>query len=629
MTAREEQAPPKPVSEALLATLPPEIRASLEKVPDKLYENLIQAREKIEGVVNEFQRVQREQQEQIANAQREEFRERIDRMVIEGKQLGQQAYEVIKEAVSELASRKAEQEAITREAQNTARGVRDQIAMVEREIRALIDDVSRSAAVSREERQIVGGVSGPPQDEDRRLIQQRTERVLVRLQEEVSRLALPERVAETLHPEIRNEWNRTRQIAEMNLATLRESIVVADHARGPKAGESSPELSAARRAEIKEALERSLLVSEQACERTQRSIAREEARQIEEHSRSRQAIAELVTFARGSHATIQRAAEVIAQQITETDLPPSRPSDVNRKPRDSAGRGSGGFGGSAPDVGAGSRPDQGGGSPAVPPLTRGATVQATSAPAAPTQAVPVHTAAPVQATKHADVASSTLMNHSQPLRISEGERRVNSASNVLSGSLDVPVMRDTRLTPELVEKRGANRNVGALRGVVSELSTPPHLDVPVIKEPLLSEIDAPEEEMSRGGKRSKRSARELARAAEERQIIIQQLMAGVLEKSKREKLLRLLIELGISEVEYRDLVAKLGEMEARHAAEEAKEEASKQAIKIPVEPPRNTDTKPTEVPAMKVGAPKINPTTVVPVTAETRAEMYARLKKMK
>jgi hypothetical protein len=121
----------------------------------------------------------------------------------------------------------------------------------------------------------------------------------------------------------------------------------------------------------------------------------------------------------------------------------------------------------------------------------------------------------------------------------------------------------------------------------------------------------------------------LARAAEERQIIIQQLMAGVLEKSKREKLLRLLIELGISEVEYRNLVAKLGEMEARHAAEQTKEEPTEQALEIPVEPPRNTDTKPTEVPAMKVGAPKINPTTVVPVTAETRAEMYARLKRMK
>ncbi len=105
-------------------------------------------------------------------------------------------------------------------------------------------------------------------------------------------------------------------------------------------------------------------------------------------------------------------------------------------------------------------------------------------------------------------------------------------------------------------------------------------------------------------------------------------MGGVLEKSKREKLLRLLIELGISEVEYRDLVAKLGEMKAPHAAEQAKEETTKQAIEIPVEPLRSADTKPTEAPAMKVGAPKSTPTSVVPVTAETRAEMYARLKKM-
>jgi hypothetical protein len=195
--------------------------------------------------------------------------------------------------------------------------------------------------------------------------------------------------------------------------------------------------------------------------------------------------------------------------------------------------------------------------------------------------------------------------------------------------MDVPVMRDTRRTPEIIEKRPGSQSADALRRAVSELSAASRIDVPVIKEPLLSEVDAPEQEISRGGKKSKRSARDLAKAAEERQIIIQQLMMGVLEKSKREKLLRLLIELGISEVEYRDLVAKLGEMEARHAAEQANEEATKQAIEIPVESPRNTDTRATEVPAMKVGAPKVNPTAVVPVTAETRAEMYARLKRMK
>jgi hypothetical protein len=617
MSAREEQAPPKPLSEALLATLPPEIRANLEKVPGILSENLIQAREKIEGVVNEFQRVQREQQEQIANAQREEFRERIDKMLLEGKQLGQQAYEVIKEAVSELAARKEEQEALAREARKTLGVVSAEILNVGREIRALLDEVSRPTAALREERPLVGVAGDSPRDEDRRPIEQRVEKVLIRLQEEVARLALPERVAETLHPEMKSEWNRTRQVAEMNIATLRESIVVAEHARGPKTGESSPELSTARRAEIKEALERSLLVSEQACERTQRSIAREEARQVEEHSRSRQAIAELVTFARGSHATIQRAAEAITQQVTEDNAPSSPPSDAGRKRRDAAGSGSGesgGSGGSSPDSGPRSRPDRGGGLPAVPPITGGSTVQ---------------TADPVQTTKHADAASPTLMSQPQPVRVAESERRVSSTPNSVSRPMDVPVMRDTRRTPEIIEKRPGSQSADALRRAVSELSAASRIDVPVIKEPLLSEVDAPEQEISRGGKKSKRSARDLAKAAEERQIIIQQLMMGVLEKSKREKLLRLLIELGISEVEYRDLVAKLGEMEARHAAEQANEEATKQAIEIPVESPRNTDTRATEVPAMKVGAPKVNPTAVVPVTAETRAEMYARLKRMK
>lgn len=594
MSEREEQPLPKPVSEALLATLPPEIRASLEKVPGLLSENLIQAREKIEGVINEFQRVQREQQEQIANVQREEFRERIDKMLLEGKQLGQQAYEVIKEAVSELTARKEEQEALAREARDTVRIVRDQITIVEREIRALLSDVSKPT-------------TSPP-DEERRPLQQRAEIVLVRLHEEVARLALPERLADSLHPEIKSEWNRTRQVAEINLATLRESIAVASHAGGPKSGESSAEVSTARSAEIKEVLERSLLVSEQACERTQRSIAREEARQVEEHSRSRQAIAELVTFARGSQATIQRAAEVIAQQITENDSSPSWPSNVDRKRRDSAGRGSGESGGSAPDFGPGSRPDRGGGSTAVPPRTQGATLQTTG---------------------YANSPSSPLMSQAQASRLSEGERRVNSASSEMSRPMNVPVMRDARLTPALAEKRGASQDTGALGATVSELSATSEIDVPVFKEPLLSELDAGEQEISRGAKKSKRSARELARAAEERQIIIQQLMAGILEKSKREKLLRLLIELGISEVEYRDLVAKLGEMEARHAAEQTKEEATEQALEIPFESPRSADTKPMEAPAMKVGSPKINPTTVVPITAETRAEMYARLKKMK
>jgi hypothetical protein len=99
----------------------------------------------------------------------------------------------------------------------------------------------------------------------------------------------------------------------------------------------------------------------------------------------------------------------------------------------------------------------------------------------------------------------------------------------MSRSMDVPVMRDTRLPPELTEKRGVSQDTGALLATVSELSAASRMDVPVFKEPLVSEVDAHEQESSRGGKKSKRPARELARAAEERQIIIQQLMAGVLE----------------------------------------------------------------------------------------------------
>jgi NADH dehydrogenase/NADH:ubiquinone oxidoreductase subunit G len=187
------------------------------------------------------------------------------------------------------------------------------------------------------------------------------------------------------------------------------------------------------------------------------------------------------------------------------------------------------------------------------------------------------------------------------------------------------MMRESRVDSELSKKWKASQDVSAVRANVSELLAASRVEVPVIKEPLLSEVGEYEQENSQAGKKPKRSARQLARAAEERQIIIQQLMAGVLEKSKREKLLRLLIELGISEIEYRDLVAKLGEMEARRMAEQAKAE-TKHAIEIPAEPPRDTESGPIEVPAMKSGAPKTNPTTAVPVTEETRAEMYARLR---
>lgn len=62
-----------------------------------------------------------------------------------------------------------------------------------------------------------------------------------------------------------------------------------------------------------------------------------------------------------------------------------------------------------------------------------------------------------------------------------------------------------------------------------------------------------------------------AQAARMRELIVQQLMSQHLTKVQREKMLRALIELGVSEQEYRALVAKLGEMEVSRLASQQSE----------------------------------------------------------
>jgi hypothetical protein len=114
-----------------------------------------------------------------------------------------------------------------------------------------------------------------------------------------------------------------------------------------------------------------------------------------------------------------------------------------------------------------------------------------------------------------------------------------------------------------------------------------------------------------------------AQASRMREIIIQQLMAQHLAKAQREKLLRALINLGISEQEYRSLVAKLGEMEVSRLAEQ-QAARQKYAQAVPVAQ---------EVPAMKEqaksGVPKpANVDLPLPPSKATksRAELYKRLK---
>ena len=71
------------------------------------------------------------------------------------------------------------------------------------------------------------------------------------------------------------------------------------------------------------------------------------------------------------------------------------------------------------------------------------------------------------------------------------------------------------------------------------------------------------------------------------EVIIQVLLTRQMEASKREKLLRMLLALGISEVEYRGLVVRLGELEVEKQALEAEsqriQQGEKQAQAITVE----------------------------------------------
>jgi hypothetical protein len=94
-------------------------------------------------------------------------------------------------------------------------------------------------------------------------------------------------------------------------------------------------------------------------------------------------------------------------------------------------------------------------------------------------------------------------------------------------------------------------------------------------------------ETSTDGARAKAAAKarkdKLRRDAQLRQGIIQQLLTQDFDASKREKLLAVLIKLGISEKDYRELVARVGEQEAHKMAEQSEhEQRFKDAEKIAV-----------------------------------------------
>jgi hypothetical protein len=109
---------------------------------------------------------------------------------------------------------------------------------------------------------------------------------------------------------------------------------------------------------------------------------------------------------------------------------------------------------------------------------------------------------------------------------------------------------------------------------LQERQTPSYWNTP-------SAAAAPEDandndDTSAGGSQTKAATKarkdKMRRDAQLRQGIIQQLLTQGFEASKREKLLAVLIKLGISEKEYRELVIRVGESEAQQMAQRSEQE---------------------------------------------------------
>jgi hypothetical protein len=147
--------------------------------------------------------------------------------------------------------------------------------------------------------------------------------------------------------------------------------------------------------------------------------------------------------------------------------------------------------------------------------------------------------------------------------------------------------------------------------------------------PLVDVIDRADSALAKqviGAKQQ--SAKKRSKRRREIEVLIQVLLTRQMEAKKREKLLRMLLALGISEIEYRALVSKLGEMEvaAQAVAAESQKTSEKEREVLLVEPllrepesPRmkSHENDPSAPPRIK-SAPSV-----------TRGDMYKRLLKEK
>jgi hypothetical protein len=122
-----------------------------------------------------------------------------------------------------------------------------------------------------------------------------------------------------------------------------------------------------------------------------------------------------------------------------------------------------------------------------------------------------------------------------------------------------------------------------------------------------------------------RAKRNPAADARLRATILRQLMETHFTKSQREKLLKMLIALGISETEYRALVIKLGEMDVARKAEQ--QQARQEPLVVEeVEEAEAIEPAKVAVPTIKSEGLRSGEKPPSQDPSITRAELYRRLR---
>lgn len=269
-------------------------------------------------------------------------------------------------------------------------------------------------------------------------------------------------------------------------------------------------------------------------------------------------------------------------------------------------------------------------------------------------------ASPVRLAESAEQAAERAANEAQIVAVAERQAAVSQAKQrQAEREASVALEREVELLVAQREVRESGRPLGrgisanesgaeatngrAARGLAADLRGSLGQGsaelMPLEKlEAALQAIEADEQgdDSLDDEHRRARKAKALKAKARLREILIHQLQSVLFDQARKERTLRLLIALGISESEYRALVAQIGEMEAQ--AEAQREEGRKQAraATVPQEEPQRTkealsissSTIPGKTP-LRMKEPESPPApSKAPAAANrvSRAELYVRMK---